>query len=269
VSDRPPRSAVQRPLQASWVALRRHTPARIAIGRAGFGLPTAAYLEFQAAHARARDAVHAKLDVDATLQKIAARGWPVIGVRSAAESRQAFLRMPDLGRALAAESKARLSEPMVAPDVVIVVGDGLSSVAVARNAIPVLELLCDRLADVGLRLAPIIVATQARVALADEIGELLQAKVSVMMIGERPGLSAADSLGMYLTFEPRRGRLDSERNCISNIREEGMTAQDAAARAVDLIRSMLEHRASGVLLASRMKTGSGMASTTERVGTVG
>jgi ethanolamine ammonia-lyase small subunit len=162
--------------------------------------------------------------------------------------------MPDLGRALAAESKARLSEPMVAPDVAIVVGDGLSSVAVARNAIPVLELLCNRLANVGLRLAPIVVATQARVALADEIGELLQAKVSVMMIGERPGLSAADSLGMYLTFGPRRGRLDSERNCISNIREGGMTAQDAAARAVDLIRSMLEHRASGVLLVARTRS---------------
>jgi ethanolamine ammonia-lyase small subunit len=128
----------------------------------------------------------------------------------------------------------------------------LSSVAVERNAIPVLELLWTRLADLGLRLAPIVVANQARVALADEIGEIVQAKLSVMMIGERPGLSAADSLGMYLTFEPRRGRLDSERNCISNIHAAGMTAEGAAARAVDLIRSMLEHRASGVLLAARL-----------------
>jgi ethanolamine ammonia-lyase small subunit len=266
VIDRPSRSAVQAPVHASWAALRKHTPARIAIGRAGFGLPTRAYLEFQAAHARARDAVHAKLDVDATLQEIAALGWPVIGVRSAAESRQAFLRMPDLGRTLSAESKVRLSEPMVAPDVVIVVGDGLSSVAVERNAIPVLEVLGNRLANIGLQLAPIVVATQARVALADEIGELLQAKLSVMMIGERPGLSAADSLGMYLTFEPRVGRLDSERNCISNIREAGMTAADAAARAVDLIRSMFQHRASGVLLAARMKAKSGAATITERLG---
>jgi ethanolamine ammonia-lyase small subunit len=267
VIDRPSRSAVQRPVQAGWIALRRHTPARIAIGRAGFGLPTEAYLEFQAAHARARDAVHATLDVDATLQGITSRGWGVIGVASAAESRQAFLRMPDLGRTLSPESKARLSEPMLAPDVVIVVGDGLSSVAVERNAVPVLELLWKRLHGIGLRLAPIVVATQARVALADEIGELLQAKLAVMMIGERPGLSAADSLGMYLTFAPRRGRLDSERNCISNIRAAGMTAADAAARAVDLIRSMLEHHASGVLLAARIKTGSGITSTTERVGT--
>jgi ethanolamine ammonia-lyase small subunit len=239
-------------VQAGWALLRRHTLARIALGRAGFGLPTRAYLEFQAAHARARDAVHAQLDVDGMLQDIARRGWPVISVASAAQNRHAFLRMPDLGRALAADSRVRLSEPMVAPDVVIVIGDGLSSVAVARNAIPVLEVLCPRLADTGLRLAPLVVATQARVALADEIGELVQAKLSVMMIGERPGLSAADSLGMYLTFAPRRGRLDSERNCISNIHAAGMTAQDAAARAVDLIRSMLAHGASGVPLAARM-----------------
>jgi ethanolamine ammonia-lyase small subunit len=252
VTDRSPQPAGQQPAQAGWAALRRHTPARIAIGRAGFGLPTKAYLEFKAAHARARDAVHAKLDANAMLQAIAARGWPAIGVASAAQSRHAFLRTPDLGRALAAASRPRLSEPMVAPDVVIVIGDGLSSVAVARNAMPVLEVLCPRLAGIGLRLAPLVVATQARVALADEIGELVQAKLSVMMIGERPGLSAADSLGMYLTFAPRRGRLDSERNCISNIHAAGMTAQDAAARAVDLIRSMLVHRASGVPLAARM-----------------
>ena len=232
----------------SWTALRRHTPARIALGRSGFGLPTAAHLAFQAAHARARDAVHAALDAAAIVSQIGARGFEVMCVESAAASRQAYLRMPDLGRTLSAQSRARLSEPMLAPDVVIVVGDGLSSVAVARNAVPVLELLGRRVRDIGLRLAPIIVATGARVALADEIGELLQARLSVILIGERPGLSAADSLGMYLTFAPRRGRLDSERNCISNIHAAGMTAEAAAARAVELIQSMLEHRASGVLL---------------------
>ncbi len=237
---------------AGWAALRRLTPARIAIGRTGCGLPTTAYLDFQAAHARARDAVHAELDVTATLREIAARGWPALAVASAAQSRQEFLRKPDLGRALGTASRARLSEPMVAPDVAIVIGDGLSSVAIARNAAPVLDVLCQRLADMRLRFAPILVATQARVALADEIGELLQAKLAIMMIGERPGLSAADSLGMYLTFAPRRGRVDSERNCISNIRAGGMTAQDAAARAAKLIRCMLDQCASGVLLASRM-----------------
>jgi ethanolamine ammonia-lyase small subunit len=251
LSEQPPRRAASPALPLSWTALRRHTPARIALGRSGFGLPTAAHLAFQAAHARARDAVHAALDAAAIMSAIGARGFEVMRVESAAASRQAYLRMPDLGRTLSAQSKARLSEPMLVPDVAIIVGDGLSSVAVERNAVPVLELLGRRVRDIGLRLAPIIVATGARVALADEIGELLQARLSVILIGERPGLSAADSLGMYLTFAPRRGRLDSERNCISNIHAAGMAAEAAAARAIELIRSMLEQRASGVLLAAR------------------
>jgi ethanolamine ammonia-lyase small subunit len=231
------------------LALRRHTSARIAIGRAGCALPADAYLEFQAAHARARDAVHARLDADAMLATLTAGGWNAIAVQSAAPSRHDFLRRPDLGRALSDDGKARLSEPSVAPDVVIVIGDGLSSVAVERNAVPVLAALWPRLQGAGLVLAPVIVATQARVALADQIGELLQAKLSVIMIGERPGLSAADSLGMYLTFEPRVGRVDSERNCISNIRAGGLSAEDAAAQAFDLIQAMVTHRASGVRLA--------------------
>jgi len=252
VIRRSSRGLARRPVPASWLELRKHTPARIAIGRAGAGLPTRAYLNFQAAHARARDAVHAQLDMNAMAQVIAARGLAVVRVASAAENRQAYLRMPDLGRALSPESKARLSEPMIAPDVVVVVGDGLSSVAVERHALSVLDLLCKRIADLGLRLAPIVLAAGARVALADEIGELLQAKLSVILIGERPGLSAADSLGMYLTFEPRRGRVDSERNCISNVHAGGMRAEEAASRATDLIKAMLEYRASGVALAARI-----------------
>jgi ethanolamine ammonia-lyase small subunit len=239
--------------QGSWLALRRHTPARIAIGRAGCGVPVKAYLDFQAAHARARDAVYASLDTGAVMDAIGSRGWPAMSVQSAAQDRQAYLRQPDLGRTLSAESKSRLSEPLVAPDVVIVIGDGLSSVAVERNALPVLEILRKRLEEIGLIVAPIMVATQARVALADQIGELVQARLSVMMIGERPGLSAADSLGMYLTYEPRVGRVDSERNCISNIHGKGLTAEDAAAQACELMLSMLSHRASGVELATRRK----------------
>jgi len=248
VSDRPSPELSE---QANWLALRKHTPARIAIGRAGYGLPTSAYLDFQAAHARARDAVHARLEVEAIARGIAERGWEVIVVKSAAADRQSYLRMPDLGRALSHESRTRLSEPMVAPDVVIVIGDGLSSIAVERNALPMLDSLCNRLVGAGLRLAPLILATGARVALADEIGELLQAKLSVILIGERPGLSAADSLGIYLTYGPRKGRVDSERNCISNIHAAGMSADEAAARAAELITAMLKHRVSGVALATR------------------
>jgi ethanolamine ammonia-lyase small subunit len=232
-----------------WLALRRLTAARIAIGRAGSALPVQAYLEFQAAHAQARDAVHARLDVDALVGRLAAGGRPAIAVHSAAPNRHDYLRRPDIGRALSDDSKARLSEPSVAPDVVIVIGDGLSSVAVERNALPVLAALWPRLQRAKLVVAPVVVAEQARVALADEIGGLLQAKVSVIMIGERPGLSAADSLGMYLTYEPRVGRVDSERNCISNIRDGGLSAADAAKQAFELIEAMRAHRASGVRLA--------------------
>ena len=232
-----------------WVALRRHTPARIAIGRAGFGLPVDAYLDFQAAHARARNAVHASLNVEALAQDIAGCGLSSITVHSAAADREAFLKRPDLGRQLAAESATLLSEPMVAPDVAVVIGDGLSSVAVERNAIAVLKSLCRHLHDGARTLGPIVIATQARVALADQIGELMQARVSAIMLGERPGLSAADSLGMYLTYAPRVGRLDSERNCISNIRSGGMAAENAAAVAFDLVQSMFAYGASGVPLA--------------------
>jgi ethanolamine ammonia-lyase small subunit len=176
----------------------------------------------------------------------------VVTVRSAAADRQSYLRFPHLGRALAVESKAQLSEPSIAPDVVIVIGDGLSSVAVERNALPVLQALWPRLHERRYAVAPVVVALQARVALADAIGELLQAKLAVMMIGERPGLSAADSLGMYLTYAPRVGRLDSERNCISNIHANGMSAEHAAAEASRLIQAMFTRRTSGVALAARL-----------------
>ncbi len=245
-------SGSRSPAQASWVSLRRHTPARIALGRTGSGLPVNAHLEFQAAHARARDAVHAVLDVEVLSQKINC-GGPVLVVRSQAGDRQAFLRFPDRGRRLSPESRALLSEPLVAPDVAIVVGDGLSSVAVEHNAVPLLEIFCARLREIGLQVGPVVLATQARVALADEIGELMQAKVTVMLIGERPGLSAADSLGMYLTYDPRVGRVDSERNCISNIHARGVTAEQAGAQAVELIKAMLAHRAAGVELFRKRK----------------
>ncbi len=232
----------------TWAVLARHTPARIAQGRAGSGLPTKPYLAFQAAHARARDAVHAGLDVAALVQEIGSLGLQAITVRSAAVDRHVYLKRPDLGRMLDADSVARLSEPMVAPDVAIVIGDGLSSVAVARNAVAVLGPLYAMLRERGLTIGPIIIATEARVALADHVGEILQAKCAVIMLGERPGLSVADSLGMYLTYAPNRSRRDGERNCISNIHAGGMAAADAAARACDLITAMFAHRTSGVAL---------------------
>jgi ethanolamine ammonia-lyase small subunit len=150
---------------------------------------------------------------------------------------------------LAAASQALLSEPGLAADIVLVVADGLSSRAVQVNALPVLDALVPRLRHAGHRLAPVIVATQGRVALADHIGELLQASASLILIGERPGLSAADSLGLYLTWMPRRGRVDAERNCISNVRQGGLSTDEAAGQAAALVARMFHHQVAGVALA--------------------
>ena len=201
--------------------LREATAARVALGRAGQGLPTAPMLAFQLAHARARDAVHAPLDVDAVAQAL---GRPTVIVDSAAPDRAAYLQNPDLGRRL---------NPTAAPlpkgnyDLAIVMADGLSAVAVQAHGAAVVQALASRLAD--WRIAPLVIARQARVAIGDPIGEALGAKVVVVLIGERPGLSAADSLGAYLTWNPRSGRRDSERNCVSNIRAPGGLSPDQAA----------------------------------------
>jgi len=236
----------------AWTGLRRFTAARIALGHSGAGLPTAAHLAFQAAHAQARDAVHTPLDAAALMADLAANGWPAFQVASAAPDRPTYLKRPDLGRRLSDESQRRLSEPMPGCDVVLVVADGLSSAAVQANALPTLSALVPLLRRAGRRIGPIIVATQARVALGDPIGQILQADVAIVLIGERPGLSAADSLGLYLTWMPRIGRVDAERNCISNVRACGLAPTEAARQAAALVESMVLHRAAGVALNSRL-----------------
>ncbi|ABQ35816.1 MULTISPECIES: ethanolamine ammonia-lyase subunit EutC [Bradyrhizobium] len=232
-----------------WSWLSRYTAARIALGRCGPGLPTSAHLGFQAAHAEARDAVLKPFDAAGCAADVTARGWPAIVVRSRAADRATYLQRPDAGRLLAPDSEALLSEPRAPADIALVVADGLSSRAVQVNALPVLDTLMPLLAATGRRLSPIIVAAQGRVALADHVGELFDASASIILIGERPGLSAADSLGLYLTWMPRRGRVDSERNCISNVRHGGLAPEDAAKQAAELIARMFKHRAAGVSLA--------------------
>ncbi|CDY76254.1 Ethanolamine ammonia-lyase light chain [Caballeronia glathei] len=213
-----------------WDALRRFTNARIALGRAGSSLPTAPLLAFNLSHAQARDAVHQPLDTAALNDALRAAGFDTLDAASAAPDRDHYLRRPDLGRALSGESAARLAQHAStmsgAPDVVFVVADGLSAYAATRHAVPFLDTLRKKLD--GWNIGPVVVATQARVALGDGIGELLRARIVVVLIGERPGLSSPDSLGIYLTYEPRVGRSDAERNCISNVRPEGL-AYDAAA----------------------------------------
>jgi ethanolamine ammonia-lyase small subunit len=232
-----------------WVALRALTPARIALGRAGTSLPTRVHLEFQLAHARARDAVHDALDLPALAAVLDAAGLSTVAVRSAAPDRLAYLQRPDLGRRLDPESRARLDAAAgSAVDAVFVVGDGLAARAAQRHAAPVLASLVPRLRAAGWRLGPAIAAEQARVALADEIGAALGAPLVVILLGERPGLSAPESLGAYLTWGPRPGRTDAERNCVSNIRPEGLGYEPAADRLLYLMTEASRRRLSGVAL---------------------
>jgi ethanolamine ammonia-lyase small subunit len=219
---------------ALWQDLRLHTMARVALGRAGNGVPTAAHLAFQAAHAAARDAVHTALDVAALQDELAASGFDTRAVHSAAPDRRSYLLRPDLGRKLGSGQSATLA-PMPGC-LAFVICDGLSAVAVQRHAAGLLAQLRPLLTD--WESTPVVVATQGRVALGDEIGAALQAAAVAVLIGERPGLSAADSLGVYLTWQPRPGRTDAERNCISNIRPDGLALPAAAAKLAWLIGQM-------------------------------
>lgn len=230
-----------------WGDLRRLTPARIALGRVGGSLPTSETLGFALAHAKARDAVYASFDTAALEAEIAALGWRSLPVASAAPDRATYLARPDLGRHLSPASREALLALAPAPcELALIVADGLSAKAIDANAAALLRAFqpfCDRH---GWRVGPVALAQQGRVALGDEIGELLRARMVVMLIGERPGLSSADSLGAYLTFAPRLGRVDGERNCISNIRDAGLKPQDAAFKLAWLIGEALKLGLTGV-----------------------
>ncbi len=234
-----------------WYRLRALTPARIALGRAGGSLPTRAYLSFQLDHARARDAVHEALDLAAVAQALRQTGRECLAVRSAAADRLQFLQRPDLGRRLDSDSQQLIGQtfaPGSSVDAVFVVADGLSARAVHRHAVPLLAGVCPQLLAEGWKLAPVVLAVQGRVALGDEIGALLGARMVVVLIGERPGLSSPDSLGAYLTWQPRVGRTDADRNCISNIRPEGLSYENAATRLYYLMNEARRRRLSGVAL---------------------
>ncbi|MBV8533952.1 MAG: ethanolamine ammonia-lyase subunit EutC [Alphaproteobacteria bacterium] len=232
-----------------WLRLAGLTPPRIALGRVGPSLPTGPVLQLALAHARARDAVHAALDTGRLAGALRALGPAVLTVASAAPSREVYLRRPDLGRRLASASRTALAARAARQiDLALVVGDGLSAAAVQAHAAPLIACLLRRLDKARLTLAPVVIATQARVALGDEIGELLQARAAVILIGERPGLSAPDSLGAYLTYAPRCGRVDAERNCVSNIRAGGLTYEVAARKLAWLLNEALRSGVSGVAL---------------------
>lgn len=237
----------------AWAELADLTPARIALGRSGVSLPTREVLSFGLAHARARDAVHAELDVATLKDELGAGGWATIEVASAALSRAAYLARPDWGRKLDETSRGKLAalpEQNQQPDLVIVLSDGLSALALQKHGARLLAALKPKLGE--LRIAPIVIATQARVALSDEIGERMGARIAASLIGERPGLSTPDSLGVYLTAGPRVGRSDAERNCISNIHGAGLGYEAAAAQIAMLIRAAHTSGISGVGVAKRI-----------------
>ncbi|TNC07583.1 ethanolamine ammonia-lyase subunit EutC [Methylobacterium terricola] len=234
---------------AAWRRLAALTPARIALGRAGSGLPTREVLRFGLAHAQARDAVHTPLDAAAVRAGIAALGFDTLAAASAAPDRATYLRRPDLGRRLDEASAAALAAAAGEPvDLALVVADGLSARAVHEGAVPLLSALKPALAGSGWRLTPVVVATQGRVALGDAVGTLLKARAVAVLIGERPGLSSPDSLGIYLTFDPRPGRNDAERNCLSNVRAAGLKPDLAAFKLHWLIGQALTRRLTGVAL---------------------
>ncbi|MBB3224954.1 ethanolamine ammonia-lyase subunit EutC [Pseudoduganella umbonata] len=240
-----------------WQALRRFTAARIALGHTGVSQPTSAQLDFQLAHARARDAVHLALDAGALARAIET-AWPeaapCLTLHSAAENRHVYLQRPDLGRRLDAVSRATASRASLTGrqaaarpfDVAFVVADGLSALAVAQHAAPFLAVLRERLRDETWSVAPPSIVLQGRVAVGDEVGELLGAKIAVVLIGERPGLSSPDSMGLYITWAPAVGLTDERRNCISNVRPAGQRYEEAAGRLHYLLAEARRRQLTGI-----------------------
>jgi ethanolamine ammonia-lyase small subunit len=233
----------------AWRALRTQTPARVAIGRAGGSLPTSEWLNFKSSHAAARDAVHAPFDAERLAGEIAALGTPTVVLATAAADKGSYLRHPDRGRKPDAASREKLQSLIAAEtkyDLSIVVSDGLSAFAAERQVVPLLTILLPKLAADGWQLAPIAVVRFGRVALQDEVGSLARVKISLMLLGERPGLGTPDSLGAYLVYGPKGGNTDADRNCVSNIHPQGLSFAAAADTLHYLLTEASRRRLSGI-----------------------
>lgn len=259
-----------------WEPLRRYTQARIAQGRAGHGIRTASLLDFQLAHALARDAVHLPWDVAGFAQDVLSLGLEALTLSTPVQDRIQYLKRPDLGRRLDRNSRERLQQASrTQVDVALIFSNGLSSTAMDRHGVELLQAIAEAFragtlpadaggmreqpASGGFSLGPVCLVPNARVALSDEIGSLLQARLAIIVVGERPGLSAADSLGIYLTYKPNPANTDAERNCISNIRQpDGLNCRDAAAKLCYLARQALLRRISGVALKDDMPARPGL-----------
>lgn len=235
-----------------WANLKRFTDARIGLGRSGAAMPTREVLNFALSHAMARDAVTTPIDWNPIENGLSALGLPTLRIASAAGDRSEYLRRPDLGRRLSDTSRealVRASEIEAAkPDLVILVGDGLSSLGVAANTLAYMSAFMPYVVKSGWKLSPVLLADNARVALGDEAGEILGGKAVLVLIGERPGLSSPDSLGVYLTFSPRIGIKDADRNCISNIRQRGLSYDEGTFKTAWLLREAFRRGLTGVNL---------------------
>ena len=228
--------------------LRRFTSARVSLGRTGNALPTAELLKLRLAEVGAREAVHSSLNVEQLTRELAGISQDLIVLQSAAPDRATYVRRPDWGRRLNDDSSRRLCDRRNHFDAVFTIADGLSAVAVHLHAKSLLEQLLPRLPVQDWHIGPLIIVEQGRVAIADEIGEIIGASLSVLLIGERPGLSASDGLGAYLTWNPHRGLTDADRNCLSNIRKEGLSYEIAAHRLAFLMNESKRRKLSGVSL---------------------
>ncbi|HEX4354030.1 MAG TPA: ethanolamine ammonia-lyase subunit EutC [Polyangiales bacterium] len=236
---------------SDWNALRRYTQARIGLARSGAALTTSELLSFQLAHAQARDAVWHHWDVEACARELERASIPQLMAASRATDRAIYLKRPDLGRRLAPESLSKLTAARSDPpaEVCLILSDGLSATAVQTHGIATIDAIWRALAKAGTRCSLVVLVSQARVALSDEIGSALGAKLAVIVLGERPGLSAADSLGIYLTYDPKLGNSDAQRNCISNVRSpSGLPPALAAERLVSLLHRSLALGVSGIAL---------------------
>ena len=239
-----------------WRELRKYTPARIGLGHAGISQPTKHHLSFQLDHARARDAVHSELNLEELLHSLNQHGYEPIALHSQAIDRRTYLQRPDLGRRLDDTSRKRLTEDKHTDqpyDLAFIIADGLSAFAVQQHAVNLLNQIVPQLQKADWNIAPITVVEQGRVAISDDIGALLNAEQTVILIGERPGLSSPDSLGVYLTYDPKPGRTDADRNCISNIRSAGLSYEQAAHKLMYLLSEARRKKLSGIGLKDEAK----------------
>ncbi|MES2732442.1 MAG: ethanolamine ammonia-lyase subunit EutC [Bacteroidota bacterium] len=242
----------------SWSSLRNYTAARIALGRAGTSVPVRESLKFKLAHAHARDAVYSTLDLPSLTNGLRQFGLPLLEMHSQTQNRRTYLQRPDLGRRLNDASLQTLSHMSSAwraqsSDIALILAGGLSATAINDHAVNLLEIIIPQFRAAGLTLAPITVVEHARVAISDEIGFLLKSRLSLILIGERPGLSSPNSMGIYLTYGPHPGLTDETRNCISNIRPEGLSYEMAAEKAFYLVSQSLNRKVSGIALKDETK----------------